>query len=99
MSLRNALPLPGEYGDAGFIGLGARLRVSSTVNLLGEVSPRLGGLVIRDPQFAFAIEKRVGGHVFALTFTNNPGTTLRQISQGGNPSTLNLGFNLTRKFF
>jgi len=85
--------------DTGFIGLGARLRLASTVNLLGEVSPRLGGLVIRDPQYAFAIEKRVGGHVFALTFTNNPGTTFRQISQGGNPSTLNLGFNLTRKFF
>ena len=55
--------------------------------------------MIRDPQFAFAIEKRVGGHVFALTFTNNPGTTFGQIAQGGNPNTLNLGFNLTRKFF
>jgi Membrane bound beta barrel domain (DUF5777) len=85
--------------DAGFVGLAARVRVASTVNLLGEVSPRIGGLAIRDPQFGFAIEKRVGGHVFALTFTNNPGTTFGQIAQGGNPDTLNLGFNLTRKFF
>ncbi len=37
--------------------------------------------------------------MFSLTFTNNPGTTFRQISSGGNPDTLNLGFNLTRKFF
>lgn len=85
--------------DTGFVGIAGRLRLSSTVNLVGEVAPRLGGFVIRDPQFGFAIEKRVGGHVFALTFTNNPGTTFRQISQGGNPDTLNLGFNLSRKFF
>ena len=85
--------------DTGMIGVGGRLRLSSTVNLVGEVAPRVGGLALRDPQFGFAIEKRVGGHVFSLTFTNNPGTTFRQISSGGNPDTLNLGFNLSRKFY
>lgn len=85
--------------DTGFVGLGARLRIATGTFLVGEVSPRIGGLAIRDPQYAFALEKRVGGHVFSLTFTNNPGTTFGQISQGGNPSTLNLGFNLSRKFF
>jgi hypothetical protein len=85
--------------DTGFLGLGARVRVSPTVYLMGEVSPRLGGYVIRDPEYGFALEKRVGAHVFSLTFTNNPGTTFRQLSLGGNPDTLNLGFNLTRKFF
>jgi uncharacterized beta barrel domain-containing protein DUF5777 len=85
--------------NTGFIGLGARIRFLPTAYLIGEVSPRLGGFVIRDPEFAFGIEKRVGAHVFALTFTNNPGTTFRQLALGGNPSTLNLGFNLTRKFF
>ena len=55
--------------------------------------------MLRNPQFGFALEKRVGGHVFSLTFTNNPGTTFRQISSGGNPDTLNLGFNLSRKFY
>jgi hypothetical protein len=85
--------------DTGFVGLGARLRVRPTTYLVGEVSPRLGGFVIRDPAYAFAIEKRVGAHVFSLTFTNNPGTTFRQLSLGGNPDNLNLGFNLTRKFF
>jgi Membrane bound beta barrel domain (DUF5777) len=85
--------------DTGMIGVGGRLRLSSTVNLVGEVAPRVSGLALRDPQFGFAIEKRVGGHVFSLTFTNNPGTTFRQISSGGNPDTLNLGFNLSRKFY
>jgi hypothetical protein len=85
--------------DTGMVGVGGRLRLSSTVNLVGEVAPRVGGFVPRDPQFGFAIEKRVGGHVFSLTFTNNPGTTFRQIASGGNPDTLNLGFNLSRKFY
>jgi hypothetical protein len=85
--------------DTGFLGVGGRLKLSSTVNLVGEVAPRVGGFNPREPQFGFAIEKRVGGHVFALTFTNNPGTTFRQIASGGNPSTLNLGFNLSRKFY
>ena len=85
--------------DTGMLGLGGRLRVGSSNYFIGEVTPRLGGYALRDPEFAFGIEKRVGAHVFALTFTNNPGTTYRQIALGGNPSTLNLGFNLTRKFF
>lgn len=85
--------------DTGILGLGARLRVMSSTYFLGEVTPRLGGYVLRDPEYGFGIEKRVGAHVFALTFTNNPGTTFRQIALGGNPRTLNLGFNLTRKFF
>jgi len=88
-----------EKENTGYIGLGARVRVLATVYLTGEVSPRLGGFVIRDPLYGFGIEKRVGAHVFALTFTNSPGTTYRQIAQGGNPGNLNLGFNLTRKFF
>ena len=85
--------------DTGFVGVGGRLRLSSTVYLLGEYAPRVGGLALREPQFGFAIERRIGGHVFSLTFTNSPGTTLRQISSGGNPDTLTMGFNLSRKFF
>ena len=85
--------------DTGFLGLGARVRITPTVYVVGEVPPRLGGYVIMDPEYGFAIEKRVGAHVFSLTFTNAPATTFRQLAQGGNPDTLNLGFNLTRKFF
>ena len=56
-------------------------------------------LVIGDEQYAFAIEERVGAHVFSLTFSNGAGTTFRQIAHGGVPGRLNLGFNLTRKFY
>ena len=85
--------------DTGFVGVGGRLRLSKSVQLVGDVAPRVGGLALRDPEFGFGIEKRVGGHVFSLTFTNSPGTTFRQIASGGNPNTLNFGFNLSRKFY
>jgi hypothetical protein len=87
-------------GNTGFAGLGARARVGGSMYLSGEISPRLGGFVIGDPEYGFAIEKRVGAHVFALTFTNGTSnTTYRQIARGGTPGHLHLGFNLTRKFF
>jgi Membrane bound beta barrel domain (DUF5777) len=87
-------------GNTGFLGLGARVRFGGSNYLSGEVSPRLGGFVIGDPEYGFAIEKRVGAHVFALTFTNGTSnTTYRQIARGGAPGHLHLGFNLTRKFF
>ena len=63
------------------------------------MSPRIGGFAIGDAQYAFAIEKRVGAHVFSLTFQNGPGTTFRQIAHGGVAGTPDLGFNLTRKFY
>ena len=89
----------GETSDTGFIGIGGRARIHGGTYIVAEVSPRVGGLAIGDAQYGFAIEERVGAHVFSLTFTNGPGTTFRQIAHGGVPDHLNLGFNLTRKFF
>jgi hypothetical protein len=85
--------------DTGFLGLGGRVRLATGTFFVLEGSPRLGGLAIGDAQYAFAIEKRVGLHVFSLTFQNGPGTTFRQIAHGGVPEHLTLGFNLTRKFY
>jgi hypothetical protein len=77
--------------NTGFVGVGASVRLLSTAYLLG--------FIIGDPAFALAIEKRVGAHVFALTFANGAETTFRQLSHGGVPQGLYLGFNLSRKFF
>jgi uncharacterized beta barrel domain-containing protein DUF5777 len=82
-----------------FIGTGVALRVLSTVYLIGEASPRVGGFTSGDAEYALAIEKRVGRHVFALTFSNGAVTTYRQLARGGIPEGLYLGFNLSRKFF
>jgi len=85
--------------NTGFIGLGGRARVMGTTYFVLEASPRLSGLVIGDAEYAFAIEKRVGAHVFSLVFGNSAATTYRQLAHGGVPERLNLGFKLTRKFY
>jgi hypothetical protein len=85
--------------DTTFVGLGARVRVSSTVYLVGEVAPRAGGYSPGEAAYGFGIEKRAGGHMFQLNFNNGQGTTFAQIARGGFPDTLFLGFNLARKFF
>ena len=98
---KTGISLSGD-GNTGVIGLGARVRFgpTSSTYFSAEVSPRIGGFVIGDPEYGFAIEKRVGAHFFALTFTNGTSNqTYRQIAHGGAPGHLHLGFNLTRKFY
>ena len=85
--------------DTGLIGLGARARLSNSAYFVIEGAPRAGGLAIGQAEYAFAIESRVGAHVFSLTFSNSAGTTYRQLAHGGVEDHLTLGFNLTRKFY
>jgi hypothetical protein len=85
--------------DTFFVGIGGRVRVSSTVYLVGEVAPRAGGYSPDQPAFGFAIEKRAGGHLFQLNVNNGQGTTFAQLARGGFADSLYLGFNLARKFF
>jgi len=82
-----------------FFGVGGRLRFRPTVYLVAEVSPRLSGFAPGQALYGFAIEKRAGGHMFSLTFTNGVGTTLAQIARGGQRDQLGLGFNISRKFY
>ena len=82
-----------------YVGVGARVRIVPGTFVVGEVSPRVNGYGPGDPEFAFSLEKRVGGHVFSLVFANTQATTFAQIARGGNPETLYIGFNLARKFY
>lgn len=99
MWVHDSARLPEGNRDTGFIGLGGRARLSRNVFVVAEVSPRIGGYAPGSAEYAFGIERRAGGHMFLLTFTNSVGTTFGQLSQGGFPDTLYLGFNLGRKFF
>ncbi len=65
------------------VGLGARLRLRPTVFLSGEISPRLAGHDPGRAAWAVAVEKKAGGHTFALAFTNSFGTTFGQLARGG----------------
>lgn len=90
---------PHERANTLIVGLGARARLTSTVYVVGEVTPRVDGYAPGEVEYGFGVEKRVGGHAFALTFTNTFGTTFSQLARGGNANALYLGFNLGRKFF
>jgi Membrane bound beta barrel domain (DUF5777) len=86
--------------DTFLIGLGARARIRPTVYLVAEFSPRVSGYKPGVNQGSFAIEKRAGGHVFQLNFSNAFATQLSQIAQGATSNTnWYMGFNLTRKFY
>lgn len=97
--VHNTAALVNVDRDTVFIGVGARVRVSSTVYLVGEVLPRASGYRPDTSAFGFAIEKRAGGHMFQLNFNNGQGTTFAQLARGGFSDGLYLGFNLARKFF
>jgi hypothetical protein len=81
------------------VGLGGRVRVHGTVYVVGEVTPRVDGYAPDTAEYGFGLEKRVGGHMFSLTFTNTFGSTFAQLARGGTANSLYLGFNLARKFF
>ena len=100
MWVHNSAPGTGVTHDTFLLGLGGSLLVHGTLYLMGEVSPRPAGYAEGDAEYGFGISKRVGGHVFDLTFTNTTqGTTFAQMARGGFPDSLYLGFNLSRKFF
>jgi len=82
------------------LGLGARLLLGAGVGVTGEWHPRVAGVTERRDIYAFGVEKRVGGHVFQLNFSNDLVTTPGQIARGQQePDDLFLGFNITRKFY
>jgi hypothetical protein len=97
--VHNSAAATGLELNTSYLGVGGRLRFRPTVYLTAEVSPRLSGYAPGKALYGFAIEKRAGGHMFQLNFTNGVGTTLAQIARGGQPDQLALGFNLSRKFF
>jgi hypothetical protein len=99
MWVHNSAAALGVDRNTFYIGLGGRARISSTVYVVGEASPRVSGYAPGQVEYAFGIEKRAGAHMFQLTFANTFGTTFGQIAHGGSPESLYMGFNLTRKFF
>ena len=82
-----------------YIGLGGRVRIGSSAYVAGEVAIRARGYAPDQHGYGVSIEKRVGAHMFSMTFTNTFATTFAQLARGGGANSLFLGFNLGRKFF
>jgi len=82
------------------VGLSSRLRVRPTAYLVASWTPRVSGFGPGVALATFGIEKRLGGHVFQLNFSNSLGTTMAQTARGAsNSSDWFMGFNISRKFF
>jgi hypothetical protein len=99
MWVHNTAALLGEDRDTVLVGLGGRFRLLQTVYVVGEVAPRVDGYAPGRAGFGFGLEKRAGGHVFQVNFSNTQGSTFGQLARGGNPQALYAGFNISRKFF
>ena len=95
----NSFPGTGVMMNTFYLGLGTRIKIVPSLYIVVEGAPRLSGYTPGDAEFAFSLEKRVGAHMFSLTFANTSATTYGQLARGGNPESLYLGFNLARKFF
>ena len=100
--VNNSNQLPSELtddNDTFLFGIGGRLRVRPTVYVVGEYIPRIGYSPGVD-HLTFGVEKRAGGHVFQINFSNNIGTTPAQLARGGfDNEDWYIGFNISRKFF
>ena len=82
------------------LGLGARLRIRPSVYLVLEGAPRVAGYDPAATHISVGLEKRAGGHLFQLNFSNGFGTTFGQIARGGtSQDDWYLGFNISRKFY
>jgi len=97
---------PGDEDGTLVLGLGARLRLTKTMALVGEINPRLAGYEgdlgsgNSAAAASFGVEWRVGGHAFQINFSNDLGTTPAQVARGQQGSEdWHIGFNLTRKFY
>lgn len=89
-----------EADDLFVVGLGGRVRVWNAVSVAVEFSPRAAADVDGASHAAFAVEKRLGGHLFQLNVSNTPATTVGQLARGGPAERdWSLGFNISRKFF
>jgi hypothetical protein len=101
--VNNSNPLPNELADDNstfMIGLGARLRIRPNVYVVLEAAPRVSGFDPDVSHVSFGIERRAGGHLFQLNFSNGHGTTIGQLARGGTSNDdWYLGFNISRKFF
>ena len=99
----NTNPEPGDAvddNDTFMAGLGVRVRVRPSMYVTGEITPRIAGYDPDVNQMTFALETRVGGHLFQVNVGNGFGTTLGQIARGGvDYDSWFLGFNISRKFF
>lgn len=100
MLVVNANPLDAGDEHTLMLGLGGRVRVSESMYLVTDFTPRLAGYSPGAHQVSFGVESRRGGHLFQITVSNGFGTTFGQLARGApDYDEWHLGFNISRKFY
>lgn len=96
----NVRPTAGIDSDTFLVGLSSRIRFTPTAYFVASWAPRASGFRPGAALATFGIEKRLGGHMFQLNFSNAMGSTMAQTARGAaSASDWFMGFNITRKFF
>jgi len=84
------------------LGLGGRFMVFSEISLIAEWVPRLAGYNDFYSGWGLGIEKKIGGHVFQVFFTDSIGIIDSQYLPGGDlrlgDGDFRIGFNIFRSF-
>jgi hypothetical protein len=80
------------------LGIGTRVGLAETVYVVAEFAPRVAGYREGDEHFSFGVEKRVGGHMFQINFSNGIGSTRRQLVRDATEDWF-IGFNIARKLW
>ena len=91
-----------QRGDNNTVMIGIGARAAHPADDLSRRRGHAAGQRVRPnvTQISFGIERRAGGHMFQLNFSNGVGTTFAQIARGGTGrKDWYLGFNISRKFF
>jgi hypothetical protein len=103
MWVNNSNQLPKEVvddNDTVMVGVGGRVRIRPTVYVVAEVTPRVSGYKPGVNHVSFGLEKRAGGHVFQLDFSNSDATRPAAMARGAfSNDNWYMGFNISRKFF
>jgi cytochrome c oxidase subunit 2 len=100
---------PGVDDSNLLLNLGLRIGPGNGLYFDAVIAPRLAGFVphradgsTSAPAMSFALEHRVGGHLFQFNVSNTIGTTPAQFARAQDNSIGNnwyLGFMISRKFF
>ena len=102
VSETSSLVFGGTFQGLFTVPAAVSVRVLRSVNIQGEVYPRLGRLRSQGVGWDCSIEKTVAGHRFAFTVGNVRTTTVDQyvfsVPAGANPHDYYIGFNLVRQW-
>ncbi len=101
----NLVPTVNDASDVFALSIGARVKLTNRMSILGEYNYLPDGQVVSTPAYnsmSFAWEMETGGHVFQLVFSNSQGMVepyyLTKTTNSWTNGGIYFGFNISRNF-